>query len=100
MAKDPVKCNGKTIIIDGGFSRAYQPTTGIAGFTLISDSEGLSLATHEPFVPVQEAIQNNDGVRSSVRAVAPSEKPLLVADTDEGLKLEQRIANLKQLLIQ
>lgn len=98
--EDPVKCNGKTIIIDGGFSRAYQPTTGIAGFTLISDSEGLSLATHEPFVPVQEAIQNNDGVRSSVRAITPSEKPLLVADTDEGLKLEQRIANLKQLLAQ
>ena len=98
--EDPVKCNGKTIIIDGGFSRAYQPTTGIAGFTLISDSEGLSLATHEPFVPVQEAIQNNEGVHSSVRAVTPSEKPLLVADTDEGLKLKQRIANLKQLLAQ
>ena len=98
--EDPVKCNGKTIIIDGGFSRAYQPTTGIAGFTLISDSEGLSLAAHEPFVPVQEAIQNNESVHSSVRAVAPSEKPLLVADTDEGLKLEQRIANLKQLLAQ
>lgn len=96
--EDPVKCNGSTIIIDGGFSKAYQPTTGVAGLTLISDSKGITLATHEPFIPVQEAIKTNTGVHSTLRAVAVADNPLLVADTDEGECLKQRNEQLERLL--
>ncbi len=96
--EDPVKCKGKTIIIDGGFSRAYQPTTGIAGLTLISDSNGITLASHKPFIPVQEAIKTNTGVQSTLRTIEASSNPVLVSDTDEGTRLARRIEDLKQLL--
>lgn len=55
--ESPVKCNGKLLIIDGGFSKAYQPKTGIAGYTLIYNSYGLVLAAHEPFESVEKAVQ-------------------------------------------
>ena len=55
--EDPVKCNGKVIMIDGGFSKAYQPTTGIAGYTLISNSHGFVLAAHEPLESAQAAVE-------------------------------------------
>ncbi len=96
--EDPLKCDGKTIMIDGGFSKAYQPTTGIAGFTLISDSKGITLASHKPFIPLHEAIATNTSVQSTLRTVTVANSPILVSDTDCGEHLKQRIKDLEQLL--
>lgn len=62
--ESPVKCGGKLLIIDGGFSKAYQPKTGIAGYTLIYNSYGLVLAAHEPFESVEKAVQDGSDIAS------------------------------------
>lgn len=96
--EDPVKCNGRVLTIDGGFSRAYQPTTGIAGYTLISNSYGFILAAHEPLESKQAAVEKELDIHSSRRVVERVDTRTLVADTDTGAKLKSRIADLEQLL--
>ena len=96
--EDPVKCGGKVLCIDGGFSRAYQPTTGIAGFTLISNSYGFVLAAQEPLESERAAIEKELDIHSSQRVVKGVEKRTLVADTDTGTKLKAQIADLESLL--
>lgn len=96
--ENPVKANGKLICIDGGFSKAYQPTTGIAGYTLISNSYGLVLAAHEPLPSKQAAIEDEIDIHSEMRVVDHIEKRTLVADTDTGAVLKRQIASLKRLL--
>ena len=96
--EDPVKCGGKVLCIDGGFSRAYQPTTGIAGFTLISNSYGFILAAHEPLESAQAAIEKELDIHSSQRVVETVGARTLVADTDTGARLKEQIADLKKLL--
>ncbi|MEG0477676.1 MAG: fructose-bisphosphatase class III, partial [Raoultibacter sp.] len=94
----PVKCGGRVLTIDGGFSKAYQPTTGIAGYTLISNSSGFVLAAHEPLESTRAAIVGELDIHSSRRVVERVEKRTLVADTDTGTVLKQQIANLEKLL--
>lgn len=96
--EDPVKCNGRVLTIDGGFSKAYQPTTGIAGYTLISNSYGFVLAAHEPLESMRAAVMNELDIHSSRRVVERVEKRTLVADTDTGAVLKQQIADLELLL--
>lgn len=96
--EDPVKCNGRVFTIDGGFSRAYQPTTGIAGYTLISNSNEFILAAHEPLESTYAAVVNETDIHSSRRVVERIEKRALVADTDTGAVIKQRIADLERLL--
>lgn len=96
--EDPVKCGGKVLCIDGGFSRAYQPTTGIAGFTLISNSYGFILAAHEPLESAQAAVEKELDIHSSQRVVETVGKRTLVADTDIGAQLKEQIADLEKLL--
>lgn len=96
--EDPVKCNGKVISIDGGFSRAYQPTTGIAGYTLISNSYGFVLAAHEPLESAHAAVVNEVDIYSSRRVVERVQERTLVADTDTGAVLKEQIAELQKLL--
>ncbi len=96
--EDPIKCNGKVVVIDGGMSAAYQKTTGIAGLTLISDAQGVSLATHEPFVGSKAAIENHIDLQSIVRPITTPEHKVLVSQTDEGKDLEELIGDLEQLL--
>ncbi|MBQ9001374.1 MAG: fructose-1,6-bisphosphatase, partial [Eggerthellaceae bacterium] len=96
--EDPVKCGGKVLTIDGGFSRAYQPTTGIAGFTLISNSYGFILASHEPLESAQAAVENELDIHSSQRVVKMVGNRTLVADTDTGAELKRQIADLEKLL--
>ena len=96
--EDPVKCNGRVLTIDGGFSKAYQPTTGIAGYTLISNSHGFVLAAHEPLESTQAAVENEIDIHSSKRVVERVEKRTLVADTDTGVELKRQIADLEKLL--
>ncbi len=96
--EDPVKCNGKVVVIDGGMSAAYRKTTGIAGFTLISNEEGVTLATHQPFVGTQTAIDTHADLESAFRPIHQADHTVLVAETDEGEDLIERIGDLEELL--
>ena len=94
----PVKANGKLLVIDGGFSKAYQPETGIAGYTLIFHSQGLELMQHQPFRSAEEAVKRGDDIKSSVQIVEMSEHRMYVKDTDKGKVLQSKVENLKKLL--
>lgn len=94
----PVKANGKLLVIDGGFSKAYQPETGIAGYTLIFHSRGLELMQHQPFRSAEEAVKRGDDIKSSVQIVEMSEHRMYVKDTDKGKVLQSKVENLKKLL--
>ena len=96
--ESPVKCNGKLLIIDGGFSKAYQPKTGIAGYTLIYNSYGLVLAAHEPFESVEKAVQDGSDIVSHTVLVQQVVRRKTVADTDIGKSLKESIHDLEELL--
>ena len=96
--EDPVKCGGRVLTIDGGFSKAYQPTTGIAGYTLISNSYDIILAAHEPLESTKAAVAKELDIFSSTRVVESMKKRTLVADTDKGKELKAQIADLGALL--
>lgn len=96
--ESPVKCNGKLLIIDGGFSKAYQTKTGIAGYTLIYNSFGLVLAAHEPFESVEKAVQDGSDIASHTILVQHVVKRKTVADTDIGKELKESIKDLEALL--
>lgn len=96
--ESPIKCNGKLLIIDGGFSKAYQPKTGIAGYTLIYNSYGLLLAAHEPFESIEKAVQDGSDIHSHTVLVQHVNRRITVADTDVGRELQTGIEELKNLL--
>jgi fructose-1,6-bisphosphatase-3 len=96
--ESPVKCDGKVIVIDGGFSQAYRSRTGIAGYTLIYNSYGLTLTAHEPFVSADKAIRDEIDIVSKREAVEYADKRLLVADTDKGIRMRQRVEDIKELI--
>ena len=88
----------KILVIDGGFSRAYQKETGIAGYTLIYNSWGMILAAHEPFTSTQDAITKESDILSDSILVKRVTERKNVGATDTGAKLKERIAELKELL--
>lgn len=94
----PIKGGGKLFIIDGGLSKAYQSKTGIAGYTLVYNSYGLRLVSHEPFKSMEEAIRSESDIHSDSSIVETVRKRRLVADTDVGLELKERIRELEELL--
>ena len=96
--EDPIMCGGKVIRIDGGYSAAYQKTTGIAGFTLVYDAEGIVLASHEPLPSIRAAIEDGFDIKSEKRVVWQPGRILTVADTDRGGRIRERIADLECLL--
>lgn len=96
--ENPIKAGGKLLAIDGGFSEAYQSTTGIAGYTLISNSYGLLIATHEPLKPIDEVIENNIDITSKTEFALEYKNRRRVASTDLGIKLKERIEDLTDLL--
>ncbi len=96
--ESPVKCNGKLLVIDGGFSKAYQKETGIAGYTLIHDSWGLILVAHQPFTSMEDAINKETDILSESIVVQRESKRKSVGDTDSGAKLRERIEDLQALL--
>ena len=96
--ESPIKANGRIIVIDGGMSRAYQIETGAAGYTLIFNSQTLRLCCHEPFVTVGEAVENEVDIHSSQEVIATRSARMLVADTDVGKELQERISDLEMLL--
>lgn len=96
--ENPVKGGGKLMIIDGGFSKAYQPTTGIAGYTLVYNSYGLRLVTHEPFESFEKSIADETDIRSDFTMVKEFEHRQKVADTDAGKTMRESIRDLELLL--
>ncbi|MEC4176180.1 fructose-bisphosphatase class III [Adlercreutzia sp. R7] len=96
--EDPVKAEGRVLCIDGGFSAAYQKTTGLAGYTLVSNAEGLFLDANEPLASREAAVEQNVDVAAERRVIERYDAPRTVADTDEGAVLRQRIGNLHRLL--
>lgn len=96
--ESPVKCSGKLLIIDGGFSKAYQKQTGIAGYTLIYNSYGMMLVAHEPFTSTEDAIIRETDIHSDRIMVKMTPRRMLVGDTDTGRELKERIEELKELL--
>ena len=96
--ESPIKCNGKVLVIDGGFSKAYQKETGIAGYTLIYNSYGLLLVAHEPFESTEAAIQKESDIHSDYMVVKRVLERRLVGDTDIGKELKEQVADLERLL--
>ena len=94
----PIKANGRVIVIDGGFCKAYHTKTGIAGYTLVSSSRGLSLRSHGEFESTQQAILDNIDILSTVNVFETNERRIRVEDTDEGTRLQGQIEDLKKLL--
>lgn len=96
--ESPVKCNGKLILIDGGFSKTYRRKTGIAGYTLTYNSYGLTLSSHEPFDFSDSAVRDELDIVSHQEAVEYMDKRILVGDTDYGKRMMSRIDELKELI--
>jgi len=96
--ESPIKCDGKVVVIDGGFSKTYQKQTGIAGYTLIYNSYGLILAAHESFESTEAAIENESDIFSESTVVKRVLKRKRVEDTDTGKILQERIGDLERLL--
>ena len=94
----PIKANGRLIVIDGGFSRAYQKQTGIAGYTLISNSRGLLLAAHQPFESTQKAVSEELDIDTETEIIHTYPRRMRVRDTDRGLVIQELIDELKDLL--
>ena len=96
--ESPIKCDGKLLVIDGGFSKAYQGKTGIAGYTLVYNSHGMWIAAHEPFESKEAAIQKETDIVSDSFVVESSSMRLRVADTDTGYDIREQICQLEDLL--
>ena len=96
--ESPIKANGKLIVIDGGFSRAYQGTTGIAGYTLIYNSYGLLLVSHDPFESAQKAIEEEKDIHSTIMVLEKEVERKRVKDTDAGELMKTQIKDLEMLL--
>ncbi|QHJ69917.1 fructose-1,6-bisphosphatase [Planococcus halotolerans] len=95
--ENPIKANGKMIVIDGGFSKAYQSTTGIAGYTLLYNSYGMQLVAHQKFNSKEEVLSNETDVLSVKRLVDKELERQKVRETNIGEKLSQEISNLNSL---
>ncbi|MCD7838218.1 MAG: fructose-1,6-bisphosphatase [Clostridiales bacterium] len=96
--ESPVKGGGKLVVIDGGFCRAYHSKTGIAGYTLIYSSRGLTLRTHQPFESTEKAIRDDEDIDSQSERIYTAPQRVLVRDTDEGKREAARIADLERLV--
>ncbi len=96
--ESPIRCKGKLLIIDGGFSKAYQGKTGIAGYTLVANSHGMRLVAHEPFESTEAAILHESDIFSDSMILETSKTRISVADTDVGAELKESIYQLEELL--
>lgn len=98
QGESPIKANGKLILIDGGFCRAYQGTTGIAGYTLIYNAEGMRISAHEPFRGVESAIKNNTDIVSETVVFEHSADKIRIKDTDKGRIMNSKTEDLTRLV--
>ena len=98
QGEQPIKANGKMMVIDGGFSKAYQPKTGIAGYTLVYHSRGFQLVKHEPFTSIEKAVAEGQDIKSTTQVVEMSAYRMHVKDTDIGKEITHQIDDLQLLL--
>ena len=98
QGEQPIKANGKMMVIDGGFSKAYQPKTGIAGYTLVYHSRGFQLVKHEPFTSIEKAVAEGQDIKSTTQVVEMSAYRMHVKDTDIGKEISRQIEDLQLLL--
>ncbi len=96
--ENPIKADGRLMVIDGGFAEAYHTTTGIAGYTLVFHSRGFELIQHEPFKNTKEAIRQGTDIKSSKQIVEMTGKRMMVSDTDTGHNIALQIKELQELL--
>ncbi len=96
--ESPIKGGGKLIVIDGGFCKAYQATSGIAGYTLIYDENNYRIISHQPFAGRDKAIHKNYDITSTANVFERMARPQKIADTDIGISLQERIDDLLALL--
>ena len=95
----PVRANGKLMVIDGGFCKSYHKTTGIAGYTLIFNSHGIRIKSHQPFLSVYAALTENKDIESKSRTGRDRKERLMVRDTDSGKKIKGRILRALKMLL-
>lgn len=96
--ESPIKGNGKLMVIDGGFAKAYHHTTGIAGYTLVYHSRGFQLVKHKPFTSAEDAVIHGTDIESTTQLVELSSHRMRVRDTDKGVELQGQINELTELL--
>ena len=96
--ENPIKADGKLMVIDGGFSEAYHKETGIAGYTLVYHSRGFQLVQHEPFTSTRDAIQRGTDIIGTTQIVEMSAHRMRVSDTNKGEEIRQQIEDLEKLL--
>ncbi len=97
--ENPIKADGRLMVIDGGFAKAYHNTTGIAGYTLVYHSRGFQLVQHAPFTSTEEAVRNGTDIRSTTQIVEMMGRREMVADTDKGEELREQVNDLEKLLV-
>ena len=96
--ESPIKGSGKLIVIDGGFSKAYQPTSGIAGYTLIFSSRYFRIVAHQPFAGKYNALHKNQDIEGDQHIIEKIENRMKIAETDEGRELQAQVEDLMDLL--
>ena len=96
--ESPVKGGGKLLVIDGGFSKAYQSTSGIAGYTLIFTSRNMRIVSHQPFAGKRAAIRENHDIANDSLVIEELESRMKVAQTDQGVGLQEKVDDLLSLL--
>ena len=96
--ESPIKGGGKLLVIDGGFSRAYQKTSGIAGYTLLFGSRYYRIVSHQPFAGRQEALNSNHDIDNESVLIETMEQRMKVAETDEGVDLQDQVYDLLRLI--
>lgn len=96
--ESPIRADGRKLVIDGGFCEAYHKTTGIAGYTLVSGSHDLRIKAHRPFRGIEAALDDNADIMSDSDVISRYGHQILVAETDAGKEIRERIADLEALL--
>jgi fructose-1,6-bisphosphatase-3 len=98
MVRVPVKAGGLLVVIDGGFCQAYHKTTGIAGYTLISDPRGMRIKAHRPFGTIADVLDLNADIVSDDDRFEIYPSPKTIGDTDTGTQIRGQVADLRALL--
>ena len=98
QGENPIKADGRLMVIDGGFAEPYHTTTGIAGYTLVYHSRGFELIQHEPFTSTKDAVLKGTDIKSSKQIVEMTGNRIMVRDTDKGRILNEQIKELQELL--
>ena len=96
--ESPIKGGGKLLVIDGGFSRAYQKTSGIAGYTLIFSSRYFRIVSHQPFAGIAAAVNRNQDIDNDLMIIEKFDKRMKVAETDEGVEMQAQVDDLVKLI--